>query len=167
MTPTPSPFDDQQLQDYLDGILPPAQVAALEEQLVLDASLRERYDTLRLVHTLLQQEELPEPHADFTVQVMHKLSAPVKSHSLRSGVWLLSGVIVAVMLTALWMRTGLFDSSTTFSLQTMKLVQQPIPDIPVNSKWIIRVLMMLNLVVGWMVLDRMVLRKIFSSRHTI
>lgn len=160
------------LLDYLDGTLAAAEKTKLEDELRVNASLRSRLDELRAVHTIFQQASLAEPSRDFTAHLMQKLdTAPLPTPSrwsIRNAIFLLIGVLTAIGAASLLIASGVFNGSTSISLNDsslpQKIIQQEIPVLTLSGKLIINIIIMLNIVVGWVLLDRAILRPYFQRR---
>jgi anti-sigma factor RsiW len=160
------------LLEYLDGTLAAPAKIKLEEELRVNALLRLRLDELRAVHTIFQHASLAEPSRDFTARVMQKLdTAPSPTPSrwpIRNAIFLLIGVLTAIGAAALLIASGVFDGSTSISLNDsslpQKIIQQEIPVFTFSGKLIINIIIMLNIVVGWILLDRAILRPYFQRR---
>lgn len=75
-------IQEEQLWNYIDGNCTEAEKKTIEAQLVLDASLNERYQELLALNQIISQEmEIDEPSMSFTRNVMDKVNqeiAPVK-----------------------------------------------------------------------------------------
>ena len=68
---------DERLSAYLDGELPPEQVAALEHELAHDASLRSQLDALRTVLETLRSDGPVRAPLGFHAAVMERVDAEV------------------------------------------------------------------------------------------
>lgn len=160
------------LLEYLDGTLAASEKIKLEEELRVNALLRSRLDELRAVHTIFQHASLAEPSRDFTTRIMQKLdTAPLPTPSrwpIRNAIFLLIGVLTAIGAAALLIASGVFDGSTSISLNDsslpQKIIEQEIPVFTLSGKLIINIIIMLNIVVGWILLDRAILRPYFQRR---
>jgi hypothetical protein len=160
------------LLDYLDGTLASSEKIKLEEELRVNALLRSRLDELRTVHTIFQYASFDLPSRDFTERVMQKLDTtplPTPSRwSIRNAIFLLIGVLTAIGTTSLLIASGVFDGTTSISLDDsslpQKIIQQDIPVFTFSGKLIMNVIIMLNIVVGWILLDKAILRPYFQRR---
>lgn len=119
--------------------------------------------TLRMVDETLGKNKLESPSSNFTHRVMmnlHRMPA-ASSLSPKNGVLLLCGTILALTLLTLLLGGGMFDSV----IKTID-VPQVKTTIPVNGKWIVNGLVVLNIVLAFLLLDRTILRPLFNKRAT-
>ncbi len=170
MKKTPQPLDDT-LLNYLDGSLKSEEKTDIEKLLQDSDSLRVRLEELRVIHFALRQTKLDQPSKNFTQLVMGKLDgyAERSSFPIRNGIWLLAGVLVAVGIVALLVSSGVFDQTqTVVDLNKINLpkqyIQEPLPTIPFNGKLLINIIIVLNLGLAWVVLDRAILKPYFQRR---
>src|SRR6187402_418412 len=93
-----SPISEDQLLDYLDGTLSPAEAEKVKQALIRNPLLQKRYDTLKALHLQLQRLTLEEPAKNFTNVVMGRLDQyPLqKGFSFLNSILLLGGVLIAV-----------------------------------------------------------------------
>jgi anti-sigma factor RsiW len=160
------------LLDYLDGNIAGTEKARLEDELRVNALLRSRLDELRSVHTIFQHTTLEQPTRDFTDRVMQKLDtapAPTPSRwSIRNAIFLLIGVLTAIGAASLLIASGVFDGTTSISLDDSALpqtiIKQNLPALTLHGKLIVNIIIMLNIIVGWILLDRAILRPYFQRR---
>lgn len=170
MKKIPQPLDDT-LLNYLDGSLKSEEKTDIEKLLQESDTLRTRLEELRVVHIALHQTKLDQPSRNFTQLVMGKLDGYVERSTfpIRNGIILLAGVLVAVGIVALLVSTGVFDQTeTVVDLNKINLpkqyIQQPLPTIPFNGKLLINIIIVLNLGLAWVVLDRAILKPYFQRR---
>jgi hypothetical protein len=127
-------------------------------------------DELGVIEKVLGKNKLESPSSNFTHRVMMNLhSMPVASSlSPRNGLFLLFGMVVAVTVLTVLVTTGVFDSSNaTISLERLpdvELTKDLQRSIPLNGKWLMEGLILLNIVLGFILLDRTVLRPFFNRR---
>lgn len=131
-----------------------------------------RDEELRMIDSVLEKSKLETPSSNFTHKVMMNLhNMPVTSSlSPKNGLLLLCGTVLAVTILTFLVSGGFFDGvNETITIKKM-------PDVPVaknfntisfNGKWIMNGLIMLNIVLAFVVLDRTVLRPFFSNRRAI
>jgi hypothetical protein len=173
MEKIPTSMDDK-LLDYLDGKLDGSALAQLRKELEASPSLQERLDRLRAIHRVLAHTKLETPSPLFVNKVMkdlHSVSLP-SSLSPRNGLLLLAGTMVAAGILIVMISAGFFDTANGVvnldSFQEIspikKYIQQSLPAIPINGKIVIDILVGLNLVLGFLVLDKTVLRPFFQRR---
>lgn len=164
------PLDDT-LLNYLDGSLKPEEKTDIEKLLSQSDALRIRLDELRVIHFALRQTKLDQPSKNFTQLVMGKLDGYTERSTfpIRNGIWLLAGVLVAVGIVSLLVSSGVFDQTQTMvDLNKINLpkqyIQEPLPSIPFNGKLLINIIIVLNLGLAWVVLDRAILKPYFQRR---
>lgn len=153
---------------YLDGTLSPPAIRAMEQELELNTTLRTRLEELRKVHEALQLAGMEEPSSNFTHLVMSKLDhSPVRAgFAIRDGILLLLGVLVATGIASYLLYRGVFNVTMPLNLGTIDLpkVNQPLPSISLDGKLMVNIIVLLNLGIAWLVLDRMILRPYFKRR---
>ncbi len=167
-----SQAQEDTLLEYLDGTLASSEKIKLEEELRTNVLLRSRLDELRAVHTIFQHTSFEQPSRDFTERVMQKLdTAPLPSPSrwsIRNAIFLLIGVLTAIGTISVLIASGVFDGTTSISLDNtslpQKIIQQEIPVLTFSGKLIMNIIIMLNIVVGWILLDKAILRPYFQRR---
>ncbi len=156
---------------YADGQLIAAEQRAMEEQLKHDELLRNKLDQLKGMNQMLQNLKPDQPSRNFTQLVMSRLDeypAYTNGLSIRNGIFLLVGVLVAAGIGVFLLSSGLFDNATTtldFNPElTKRYFDQPMPSIPFNGKIVVNALVLLNLGLAWLVLDRAILKPYFQKR---
>jgi len=167
-----SQAQEEMLFDYLDGTLHAADKQRLETELSQNRELKARLDELQNVELWLSKIPLEEmPSRNFTLHVMGKLDQyPSRSSTLisRNGIFLLVGILVAVGLATLLVSSGVFDGvQTTINLNQelpQKYIQKSLPPIALSGKLIVNIVILLNLGLAWLVLDRAVLKPLFQRR---
>jgi len=163
-----SPRQEEELLNYLDGKLAPASAQALKKQLEESPDLAARLEELRMAHTVLTSNKLEEPSSNFTHRVManlHPYPALIRT-SPKNGLLLVFGTMVCTIILALLISSGVFDGfSVPVSLDkipaTQKVLQGPIT---FSGKWVMNGLIALNLIIGFILLDRTILRPLFGRR---
>jgi anti-sigma factor RsiW len=172
MKAIPQVLDDKLLA-YLDNTLSPSETLELQQQVEHDMALKARLEALRKIHEALQQITIEEPSRNFTQAVMGKLdqaAAPSSGISIRNGILLLVAVLAATGMALYLLSGGVFDNATTpVDLPTMNLPEkyfdQPLPPIYFDGKLMINIIILLNLGLAWVVLDRTILRPYFKRRQ--
>ena len=172
MNETSSPIDDR-LLDYLDGTLVAEARIALETLLRQDAAVAGRLEELRLIHTLMGVQKLETPSADFTTAVMRRLDerTAVARFSVRNGLLLVAGILLIVGIAAALVSAGVFDgTTTTVNLNQVapsnRFFNNPytLPSFSLSGRLIINGIIILNLALAFIVLDRTILRPLFQRR---
>jgi len=162
---------DEKLFEYLDGGLKGIEKENFEQLLGTSPALQARLEELRKLDADLRTIKLEQPSKNFTQRVMSKLDQyPVRSNlTFRNGIFLLTGVLVAVGVGSLLVAGGVFDGTSTIDLnQTIvpinKYIQKPIPTFNFNGKLMVNIIILLNLALAFLVLDRAILKPWFERR---
>lgn len=171
MKKIPPSLEDKLLR-YLDGELSAADRSALESDVARDEALRERLDLLLELNLGMKAAKMEHPSRNFTQQVMNKLDQYPRraaTFSIRGGILLLAGVLIATAIAAILVSAGVFDQATTMvDLNIVELpkkyFQMTLPSIPFNGKLMVNFIILLNLGLAWLVLDRVILKPFFQRR---
>ena len=162
---------DDILSAYLDNSLSDIERKRVEDSLKGNAAWRVRLEELRLVHSLLQDSVIEQPSKNFTVQVMRRLDQyPAPSgFSTRNGFIVLVGVLLVVGMATILVASGSFDNVTAnIDLNKValwkKVIKSPLPTFTFDGKLLVKVIIVLNLALGWIVLDRTILKPFFQKR---
>lgn len=164
---------EEKMLDYLDGILSEEEKLSFEKQVSENPVLLARLNTLRSLHTLLANPVLEEPSENFTHQVMTRLDHVPRSNTVRNGIFFVCSTFLVVIATALLVTAGVFDGPASvidlneFNLST-KYIQQyiskPLPAFQFSGKIMVQIITLLNLLLGWLLLDRAILKPLFKRR---
>jgi len=160
------------LLEYIDGTLPAAETKALEQELKKDIALRVKLNELRENHAALRTSlPLEQPSRDFTLKIMgnlHQAPLPQPGQSIRKSILLLAGALIAAVGTAILVASGLFDTvTTTLDLNAVKpadLVKDTMPTLNINGRILINAVVIANIIIAFIVLDRTVLKPLFQKR---
>jgi anti-sigma factor RsiW len=161
---------EEKLLMYLDNELGESDKASIEQELESNSQLKERIEQLRHAHQAMRTVNHPQPSRNFTQVVMDRLHQyPAQAgFSIRNGILLLAGVLVAAGVASVLVTAGVFDNaSTTIDLGQIDLPRQyerALPRIPIDGKMMVNVIILLNLGLAWLVLDRVVLKPFFRRR---
>jgi hypothetical protein len=163
---------DDLLLRYIDGTLGPSEKQIIEKNLEQNEALRKRLDQLRSTHLLLRSNRLYEPSKNFTQQVMTRLRLePLRGANfpIRNSILILVGVLMVAIIASVLVPAGVFDNiSTTIDLNQVeiskKYVEKTLPSVSIDGKLMVNVIIIINLVLGWLVLDRAILKPIFQRR---
>jgi hypothetical protein len=163
------------LLNYLDGKMSGAEVEVLRKQLESSPLLRQRLEELQVVHSFLnaRAEINIKPSPAFTDRVMNNLDkAPAIDGAIspRNGLLLLGGIIVAVSIGILLIASGFFDTvNAPIQLTNLQLPEEiknlSLQSIPFNGKMLMKFLIVINLGLAFLVLDRTVLKPYFEKKH--
>jgi hypothetical protein len=162
---------DEQLLGFLDGGGSGAGREGIRESISANVELRKRMEALQAVHNFLQkQNRMESPSKNFTERVMAGLHARPSFSFLspKNGFLLLVGLMVASGLAVMLVSSGQLDQWHTF----FNLGQIPIKNnvvklptsIPFDLKITVKIFVMINVVIGFVLLDRTILRPIFQKR---
>ena len=165
--------DLDQLARYIDDELDAKDRASFERLLGDNDLLREKYVSLLETHRLLKVQPMNVPSKNFTDRVMQHLdlyTPPGLPFSIRNGVLLLTGVLIAGALALYLVSHGAFDGSVTISSPldqslTEKLLDRRIPAVSFDGKLVVNAIVLVNLALAWIVLDRTILRPLFNNRR--
>jgi anti-sigma factor RsiW len=162
----PSSLDDQ-LLDYLDGTLPAGERATLEALMQQNEAAAARLEELRFMNTLMAGQKLEVPSMDFTAAVMRRLDP--KQLSIRQAILVVAGILSIIGIAAALVAAGVFDSTvTTVNLNEVNPSRQffnmTMPSFSLNGKMIVNGIIILNLALAFIVLDRAILRPFFQRR---
>lgn len=164
--------DRDQLGRYLDNELTTSEREQFERRLMNEQSLQEKFASLAEAHELMKAQNLFSPSKNFTQRVMSNLdqyNAPAFSFSIRNGLLLLTGVFVAGLLALYLAGSGVFDGPVTIAnpvgdVLPDKLLERRLPTFTFDGRILVNSIVLLNLVLGWLVLDRTILRPWFNRR---
>lgn len=170
MKKLPQSVDDT-LLDYLDGQLNAVDSQKVERELQLNPAWQSRLAELRTITSSLKETNLEYPSKNFTISVMNRLDQyPAQSgFSVRNAILLLTGVLIAVGIASVLVAAGVFDNTTTsIDLNQVELskkyIKTPLPSFQFNGKLIVNIIIILNLGLAWLVLDRAILKPFFQRR---
>lgn len=163
---------EEKLFRYLDGALTTNELRLFNEELRQNEALKERLNQLNDVDRSMRNRRLEEPSRNFTALVMSKLDQyplPTAGFSIRNSILLLAGILVAVGIASALVAAGVFDDVTpTLDLSGLALptryFQKSLPSIPFNGKIVMDIIILLNLGLAWIVLDRAILKPLFRRR---
>jgi len=162
---------DDQLLNFLDGNTTEAERDKVNKLNGLNPEVKKRVEELQAVHFFLQnQNKIEQPSKTFTEKVMAGLHARPSFTLLspKNGLLLLVGLMVASGLAIMLVSAGSFDQWHTF----FRLGQVPLKNnlvklptsIPFDLKLTVKIFVMINVVIGFVLLDRTILRPIFQKR---
>ncbi|HEV8515741.1 MAG TPA: hypothetical protein VGQ59_20805 [Cyclobacteriaceae bacterium] len=162
---------DDELLNFLDGSGNEVERENVNKLISSNVELKKRVEELQAVHTFLQkQSKIENPSKNFTEKVMSGLHAQPSFTFLspRNGLLLLIGLMVASGLAMMMVSAGSFDQwNTFFNLDQIPLknnwVKLP-TSIPVDVKQVVKIFVMINIIIGFILLDRTILRPIFQKR---
>jgi anti-sigma factor RsiW len=169
MKKIPQQLEDT-LLDYLDGKLDQLQRETFEQALKTNTALQDRLEELKKTDLALRELTADYPSKNFTATVMSRLDQyPSRAGlSIRNGILLLSGILAVMAIAVFLLWTGAFDHPSNLDLNNVSLVQryikQSLPSIPVDGKIMVNVIVLLNLALALIVLDRAILRPFFQRR---
>ena len=170
MKKIPQALEDK-LLEYIDGKLQGSELESFESLINQDTNLSNRLEELRLMNTMMRQIKTDQPSKNFTDRVMSNLSRkPVHNLlSIRNGIFLLAGVLVTIGIASYLISIGTFDNTTTvIDLNTIniskKYIDKQLPTLPFDGKIMVNIIIMLNLALVFVVLDRIILKPYFRRR---
>lgn len=171
MKKIPQALEDK-LLEYIDGKLAPSERESFETLLLHDPDLSLRMEELRSVNTMMRQIKPDQPSRNFTSRVMSNLNRETARNprlSIRNGILLIIGVLVMIGLATYLISTGTFDNTTTtINLNeinpTKEYIDKPLPTVPFDGKIMVNIIIVLNLALVFVVLDRAILKPYFRRR---
>jgi len=162
---------EEKLLEYIDGTLRAPDGEEMAQQLRSNSTLRGRYEELKRVHDALRATTTEAPSANFTKAVMNRLNErPVPAtFSTRNGIILLVVAILAAAMATVLLSMGVFDNVSTPTVDLTKInlpknLEQPLNSFHMDVRLMINVIIILNLALAFMLLDRAVLRPYFKRR---
>jgi hypothetical protein len=162
---------EDKLLGYLDDTLSSAERTNIETLLEHDANLKERFKELQTMHSLMTKTKLEQPSLNFTRRLMMQLDQVPASttRSIRNGIFLVIGVLITVGIAAALISTGTFDdASTMVDLNKLdmnnKYINEELPSFSIDGKLLVQGIIVLNLAIAFVVLDRAVLKPFFHRR---
>lgn len=129
---------------------------------------------LNAIDRYLKTVRIEQPSFNFTQQVMSNLqraSAVTLGLPSRNTMLMLIGILVAIGVTILLVAGGAFESVTSITFdQTLipnEKIREQIPSIPFDGKLIFNIVILMNLALAFIILDRAVLKPWFSRRAKV
>lgn len=163
-------INDDELPNFLDGSSTNAEKDFLKNELTTNSILKKRIEELEHVHSFFQkQNQLEHPSKNFTNKVMANLHTQITYSfaSPRNGLLLLIGLLVASTLAILLIIDSPNQLHAVFDINqlTVKNDWVKLPSsIPFDLKMAVKIFVMANIVIAFVLLDRTILRPIFRER---
>lgn len=127
---------------------------------------------LNVIEQYLKSVRIEQPSVNFTQQVMsnlHRASAVTLGLPSRNKILMLAGILVTIGIGILLIAGGAFSDITSITLDqdiiSNDKLRQYIPSIPFNGKLIINIVILMNLALAFIILDRAVLKPWFERRR--
>jgi anti-sigma factor RsiW len=162
---------EEQLLRYLDGELDAQTSQLLEAEIQTSELLSTRLEELRMVQSvLIQKARLETPSKNFTMKVMSGLDTKPATSTFtpRKGLLLFIGSIIASGIALALLSAGVFDAPVAPLVLDSPLktdwLKVPSVSIPFNGKVLVNGILILNLALAFVLLDRTVLKPIFQRR---
>ncbi len=138
----------------------------------IDNTVNDLDQDLSSVDDYLKSIRVEQPSVNFTQQVMnnlHRASAVTLSLPSRNKMLMLVGILVTIGITILLIAGGSFSNVTSITLDQDIIpndqIRQYIPSIPFNGKLIMNIVILMNLALAFIILDRAVLKPWFEKRR--
>lgn len=132
----------------------------------------EENQELNTIDLYLKSVHIEQPSVNFTQQVMnnlHRASAVTLGLPSRNTMLLLTGILVTIGIAILLIAGGAFNSVTSISIDQNIIpndrIREYIPTIPFNGKLVINIVILMNLALAFIILDRTVLKPWFERRR--
>jgi hypothetical protein len=166
---------DELLLEFLDGTLDPRRSQEIAAQAKKSVVLTRRLEELHALNTALKSGgRLEIPSMNFTQRVMKEINTPLSIRGLspRNGILLFCGVLVAMAVALMLLKSGTFDQSNgTIALDKLPLqkdyLKNNLPALPFNGKWVVNSLLILATGISLVLLDRTILRPLFQRRSGV
>jgi hypothetical protein len=162
---------DEKLFTYLDGHMSAEEKNFFEQAMSHSPNLKAQVEIQQQADAYMTALQIEEPSAVFAQQVMAKINQAPQSYSLstKNGLLLLLGVLFVSLVAILLLQSGVFDATGTLNAPKelgllSKYIKAPLPSIPINGKLIVNGIILLNLALGFVILDRAILRPYFERR---
>jgi len=161
---------DDRLLNFIDGTISEAEREHMKKLINSNTEMKKRVEELQAIHNFLQrQNRIENPSKKFTDKVMSGLHARSAFTFLspRNGLLLLAGLMVASGLAIIMVSTGSFQWHIFFNLEQIPFKNNwmKLPtSIPIDLKLTVKLFVMVNIVIGFVLLDRTILRPIFQKR---
>ncbi len=161
---------EQKIQDYIKGELSPAEKHHLEEELRQNEALKTYFNNALLADQYLKITTTDQPSKNFTGVVMGRLNQYPQSSgfSIRNGLMLLCGMLIITVLSIILLSSGIFDQQTVVDLRNVNVgqryIQNIIPKFSIDLKTLINIILVLNIALSFVVLDRTILKPLFNRR---
>lgn len=127
---------------------------------------------LNAIDRYLKSVRIEQPSVNFTQHVMsnlHRASAVTLNLPSRNKMLMLAGLLVMAGITILLIAGGAFTSVDTITLDQNLIpndqIRKYIPSIPFNGKLIMNIVILMNLGLAFIILDRAVLKPWFEKRR--
>lgn len=129
-------------------------------------------DALSFIDQYLKSVQIEQPSVNFTQHVMsnlHRASAAALGLPSRNKILMLAGILVTIGVGILLLAGGAFESVTTIAVDPNIIpnerIREYIPEIPFNGKLVINIVILMNLALAFIILDRAVLKPWFDRRR--
>jgi hypothetical protein len=169
MKTLPQPLVDK-IHDYFDGKLSVSEREHLETQISQDDNVKEYFDSVRIADTLMKSLPALTPSKNFTSLVMNGLNqmpgaSPI---SIRAGIFLFMAIIAIIVIALFLISSGVFNESTAVDLNKVNFFQdyikQSLPSFSIDLQLVVKAIILLNLALAFILLDRAILKPYFSRR---
>jgi len=129
-------------------------------------------EELNAIDRYLKTVRIEQPSANFTQHVMsnlHRASATALGLPSRNKILMLAGILVTIGIAILLLAGGAFDSVTAITVDQDIVpndrIREYIPSIPFNGRLVVNIVILMNLALAFMILDRAVLKPWFERRR--
>lgn len=162
---------EYKLLSYIDNTLSEVERSEFEMLLQNNPDVQEKLKWLTKAESLVSIN-LEEPPRNFTNVIMARLNqSPDRRISFRNSFFLLGGIVLTVIICAVLVSYGVFDSTASIDLNDMVIknnfIKNSLPTIPFNGKMIVNIIIILNLILAFVVLDKTILKPFFENRSKI
>jgi hypothetical protein len=127
---------------------------------------------LSSIDRYLQSVRIEQPSVNFTQQVMsnlHRASAITLGLPSRNRILMLAGILVTIGVGILLIAGGAFNDVTSITVDQYLIpndqLRDYVPSIPFNGQLVMNIVILMNLALVFMILDRAVLKPWFDKRR--
>lgn len=131
-------------------------------------------EELASIDHYLKSIRIEQPSVNFTQKVMnnlHRTATLTLNLPSRKNMLILAGVLVALGITILWVAGGAFERITPLTVDQKLIpnekIREHIPTIPFDGKLIFNIVILMNLGIAFIILDRAVLKPWFNRRAKV
>ena len=167
------PDMEQQLWNYIDGFASIEEKSSIERQLESNLEWKNKYHELLQTNQLLKSSELEQPSLRFTKNVMDAIAkyqiAPATKNYINNKIIWGIGAFFILMIVG-FLVYGFAQMNLTYKTESNYKVDLPKVDLsPFFSNSWVNAFMMINIVIGLALLDRILAnkRKQFRERNSI
>ena len=155
---------EERLWEYIDGFSDPDDLPVVKSLIEENQSWREKYNELVEVNQLLHATELEEPSMRFTKNVMEEitrlhLASAASSYSNHRSIWGIGIFFIVLIVGFLVYGLGQIDWSASSDTSMLPVDIKNLDYSALFNNTYINIFMMINVVLGLMLLDKVLTNK--------